>query len=65
MVEDELKMEVREDIRAANMTASIMPLIKRKMAKTESWYNKSMILQQFNELKGIVKCVFFRNKLDT
>ena len=25
MVEDELKMEVREDIRAANMTESIMP----------------------------------------
>ncbi len=25
MVEDELKMEVREDIRAANMTDNIMP----------------------------------------
>ncbi len=26
MVEEELKMEVREDIRAANITASIIPL---------------------------------------
>ena len=30
MVEEELKMEVREDMRAANMTASIMPRAPEK-----------------------------------
>ena len=30
MVEEELKMEVREDIRAANITANIMPRAPEK-----------------------------------
>ena len=39
MVEEELKMEVREDIRAANITASIMPRAPEKKLTIHSKYS--------------------------